>query len=182
MSFQAYLNNIHAKTGKTPADFRALAKKKGLTTYREVLDWLKADFGLGHGHANAIAQLLINADKFKAAPADKLAAHFAGDKLKWRQAYEVLADKLQQFGPDVTLAPNQTYINVLRKRKKFAILQPSTAERFDIGIKLKGVAPTDRFEQAGNWNSMVTHRVRISDPKQINAEVIKWLKQAYEAA
>lgn len=52
----------------------------------------------------------------------------------------------------------------------------------DIGIKRKGVAPTERFEVAGSWNAMVTHRVRISDPQQIDAEVIAWLQQAYAAA
>ena len=75
-----------------------------------------------------------------------------------------------------------TYINVVRRGKKFAILQPSAAERFDIGIKLKGVKPTGRLEAAGSWNAMVTHRVRISDPKQIDKEVLAWLKQAYDAA
>ena len=52
----------------------------------------------------------------------------------------------------------------------------------DIGIKLKGVAPTERFEAAGSWNAMVTHRVRITDPQQIDADVLAWLKQAYDAA
>ncbi len=55
-------------------------------------------------------------------------------------------------------------------------------ERFDVGIKLKGVALTERFEAAGTWNKMVTHRVCISDPKQIDAEVLSWIKQAYDAA
>lgn len=67
MSFQAYLNNIQAKTGKTPDDFRRLAAKKGFThdgTMRpgikagEVVAWLKEDFQLGHGHAMAIFALL----------------------------------------------------------------------------------------------------------------------------
>jgi hypothetical protein len=65
--------------------------------------------------------------------------------------------------------------------KKFAILQPSTAERFYIGLKLKSVAPSDRLEAAGSWNNMVTHRIRISDPKQIDEEVVAWLRQAYDA-
>ena len=55
-----------------------------------------------------------------------------------------------------------------------------TGERMDIGIKLKNMATTGRFEEAGTWNAMVTHRVRITDPKQIDAEVINWLKQAYD--
>jgi hypothetical protein len=182
MSFQAYLDTIKAKTGKTPDDFRALAAQKGLTQYSEVVAWLKNDFGLGQGHANAMAQLLVNAEKFTSKPEDKLAAHFAGDKARWRAAYDDIAAQINAFGADIAFSPNSSYINVQRGGKKFAILQPSTPERFDIGIKLKGAAPDARFEASGSWNAMVTHRVRISDPRQIDAEVLDWLKRAYEAA
>ena len=67
MSFQAYLTNIHAKTGKTAADFRALAQEKGITeggTIRPgvkaatIAEWLRDDFGLGHGHSMAIYSVL----------------------------------------------------------------------------------------------------------------------------
>ena len=67
MSFQAYLDNIQAKTGKTPADFKAMAAEKGFAgsagiadgvKAMQITDWLKADFGLGHGHAMAIVALL----------------------------------------------------------------------------------------------------------------------------
>src|SRR6478735_5881621 len=58
MSFQAYLDNIKAKTGKTAEDFKKLAEKKGLldpsTKATEVVNWLKKEYGLGHGHAMAI--------------------------------------------------------------------------------------------------------------------------------
>jgi Domain of unknown function (DUF4287) len=67
MSFQSYLDNIQTKTGKTPDDFRALAKEKGLAADNqlapgvkagEIIAWLKAEFDLGHGHAMAIVALL----------------------------------------------------------------------------------------------------------------------------
>jgi Domain of unknown function (DUF4287) len=62
MTFQAYIDNIKAKTGKSPADFKALAKKKGLlesgVKAGEIVAWLKKDFGLGHGHAMAIYAVL----------------------------------------------------------------------------------------------------------------------------
>lgn len=67
MSFQAYLTNIQAKTGKSPSDFRALAEKKGFTHKGKlgagvkagaVVKWLKEEFQLGHGHAMAIFALL----------------------------------------------------------------------------------------------------------------------------
>lgn len=67
MSYQAYLTNIQAKTGQSPADFRALAEKKGFTQNGQlaagakagaIVKWLKEDFQLGHGHAMAIYALL----------------------------------------------------------------------------------------------------------------------------
>jgi predicted transport protein len=179
--FQSYLDNIKARTGKTPADFRALAKEKGLTKAGQVVAWLKKDYGLGYGHAGAIWLMIGHADDLKASPDQKVAAHFTGNKARWRKPYDALVKKIVRFGKDVELSPNMTYINVLRRSKKFAIVQ-TTADRLDIGIKLKGVAPTKRFEAAGSWNAMVTHRVRISDPKQIDKDVLAWLKRAYEAA
>jgi len=179
-AFQSYLDNIKAKTGMTPADFRKLAKQKGLVKAGEIVAWLKKDFGLGYGHAGAIWQLIGHADDVKASPDDRLAKLFAGNKIKWRKAYDTLEKKVRKFGTDVQVAPNMTYINLCRGSKKFAIVQ-TTADRLDIGIKLKGIAPTEQFEAAGSWNAMVTHRVRISDPKQIDAEVLAWLRQAYDA-
>ena len=72
--------------------------------------------------------------------------------------------KLAGLGDDFKAAPTGSYISLLRGAKKFGIIQISAADRIDIGIKLKSAAPTGRFEAAGSWNNMVTHRVRISDP------------------
>lgn len=63
MSFQAYINNIKAKTGNTPEDFKILAEKKGFLKDGQIIEtvkatqitnWLKEEFELGHGHAMAI--------------------------------------------------------------------------------------------------------------------------------
>jgi hypothetical protein len=182
MSFQAYLETVKSKTGKTPEDFAKLASEKGLTKHGEIVTWLKSDFELGHGHANAIVAVLLKSDTRKASGDEKLEKLCSGKRAVWRATCETLIAKLKAFGPNVDAVANETYINLLVGKKKFAILQPASAERFDIGIKLKGVAPTDRLELAGSWNVMVTHRVRIVDPKQVDAELLGWLKQAYEAA
>lgn len=61
MSFQAYLDNIELKTGKTPQEFIALAKEKGFTADTKAGDiaaWLKEDFGLGYGHAMAMVHVI----------------------------------------------------------------------------------------------------------------------------
>ncbi len=63
MSFQAYIDNIKTKTGKSPEDFKKLAEQKGflingqiIKTVKatEITNWLKEEFELGHGHAMAI--------------------------------------------------------------------------------------------------------------------------------
>lgn len=180
-AFQSYLDNIKAKTGKTPDDFRALAAKKGLTKNGEIVAWLKADFELGHGHANAIAHVIMSRDAAPVSQDDAVAAHFASKKADWRKPYDALAAKVTKFGSDVEIAPGKTYISLVRGVKKFGIVQV-TAERMDIGIKLKGVPPTARLEAGGTWNAMVTHRVRVGDAKQMDKEVLAWLKQAYDAA
>ena len=235
MTFQAYLDNIKAKTGKTPEDFRAEAKVKGLTKYGDLMTWLKTDYGLGHGHANAIAQMIVHnvgdklakveeatgltADDYRAlaeqkritgyddlmtwlkgeynlnpgqantiaqlilygdeaGQASRLAAqidpHFAGKKAVWRPTYDALVAEATKFGDDVALAPTKSYISLTRSGKKFAILDAATADRFDVGVKLRGVAPVGRLEAAGAWNNMVTHRVRLSSPDEANDESVSY--------
>lgn len=69
MTYKAYIDNIRAKTGKTPGEFLALATKKGfvkngkvLVKHAMLLTWLKTEMKLGHGHANAIIMYLRNPD------------------------------------------------------------------------------------------------------------------------
>lgn len=64
MSFQAYLDKVEELTGKTPKEFVAEAKKKNLTTHKEIMAWLKTDYGLGTGHARAIAHVILHGPEF----------------------------------------------------------------------------------------------------------------------
>ena len=72
MSFQAYMDNIQAKTGKSPADFKKLAEKKGFLKKGklaegikagDVIQWLKDEYELGHGHAMALFALFKGVKK-----------------------------------------------------------------------------------------------------------------------
>jgi len=65
MSFQAYLDNVEEKTGKTPKQFVTEAKKKKLTEYKDIIAWLKTDYGLGAGHARALAYVIRNGAEFE---------------------------------------------------------------------------------------------------------------------
>jgi hypothetical protein len=62
------------------------------------------------------------------------------------------------------------------------LIQPSTADRLDVGINLKGAAATARLEASGSFNAMVSHRVRVASAKDIDAQLIGWLREAYDKA
>ena len=88
---------------------------------------------------------------------------------------------IEKFGKDIEVAPKKAYVS-LRRNKQFAIIQPTTKTRVDVGINLKGVPSTDRLEDSGSFNSMVSHRVRLESKQDVDAELRKWLKQAYDAS
>jgi len=88
---------------------------------------------------------------------------------------------MKKLGPDVEVSPTKTYVSG-RRSKQFALVQPSTATRVDVGINLKGVAPSGRLEAAGSFNAMVSHRVRIERLEEVNAQLQGWLKKAYDAS
>jgi hypothetical protein len=88
---------------------------------------------------------------------------------------------VHKFGTDVQVSPKKAYVS-LRRSKQFAIIQPSTATRLDVGINLKGTAPTPRLEASGSFNAMVSHRVRVSKLGEVDKELLGWLKAAYKAS
>ena len=181
MSFQAYLENIQAKTGKRPEDIVCMVRAQGLSKPADVIAWLKAEFGLGHGHSMAIVTLLRSEDRPARSADDKVETYFSGAKARWRDAYNRLLVHVQQFGPDVAVSHGATYLSLMKGGRKFAIVQ-AVGERMDIGVKIKGAASAGRLEAAGAWNAMVTHRVRITDEAKLDDEVLGWLKQAYDKA
>lgn len=181
MTFQAYLDAIKAKTGLDPADFKRLASEKGILDAKAsvVLAWLKEDFDLGSGHGMAI----FGTFKDRPEASERVDKQFAGPKAHWRPVVDQLIATLAEHGP-VGTAPTDTYISLLKGKAKFAIVA-MTADRLDVGIKLRDaatIATSPRVEPSRSWNSMVTHRVRVTDPVQVDAELIGWLRAAYDAA
>lgn len=183
MSFQAYLDTIREKTGLGPSEFRVLAEKKGLladgTKPGAIVAWLADDFGLGRGHAMAIVATLRPTRAVDKSD-DPVGALFSGPREHWRPAFDALLVSVGEFGP-VGTAATSSYASLLKGRAKFGIVAV-TADRLDVGIKLKGEPPAGRFEAAGSWNAMVTHRVRVTAAEQLDAELLDWLRRAYAVA
>ncbi|MBZ9750786.1 DUF4287 domain-containing protein [Deinococcus sp. HMF7604] len=180
MSFQAYLDMVRAQTGKTVSDFRELAGAKGLEKHGQIVTWLKTEHGLGHGHATAVAAALLKAETRQATPEERVAAVFSGKKVAWQPLWTALLAHVQALGADVGVAPTETYLSLTRGGKKFALLQPGV-KGADVGLRLPSQVPAAPFEPAGSWNTMVTHRLRLTSPGEPDAALLDALSAAYQA-
>lgn len=173
--------NLEKTTGKSLDAWLALLKDQRSEKHGAVVSLLKTKHGMTHGYANLVAHKLLKSDAGSVAEggADLVAEQYSGAKAGLRPIYDRLAEAMSKLGGDVEFAPKKAYVSV-RRSKQFAIIQPSTATRLDLGLNLKGVEPTGRLEAAGSWNTMVTHRVKLAGADEVDAEVIGWMKQAYE--
>lgn len=176
----AMVANMQEKTGRTLDEWLPIARATGITKHRALLTHIKDEYGITYGYANTIAFFALKQDD--APEGDELVeAQYAGAKAGLRPVYDKLIAAVRAFGKDVELAPKKAYVS-LRRSKQFGLLQPSTKTRLDVGIKCKDLEPTGRLEAAGSWNAMVTHRVRVTDVGEVDAELIGWLRTAYESA
>ncbi len=179
---QTMIRNLEANTGKSLDAWIAIVNASGTDKVKERINFLKAEHGLTYGYANLIALYAKDrAGQAAGGETDMVAAQYAGEKAGLWPMYESLIATITAFGSDVVISPKRTYVS-LRRDKQFALIQPTTKSRLDIGLNLKAVEPQGKLEAAGSFNAMCTHRVRLEDPSGINAELIGWLKAAYEAA
>jgi len=172
--------NLEAKTGQTLEAWTADARASGHQRHLALVQWLKSDRGLSHGYANLVAHKALGSDAGSSDEAHLMAAMFAGPKGAMQPVYDKVASMISKLG-DAQFAPKKGYVS-FRRSRQFALAQPSTKDRLDLGLTLKGVEPSGRLEAAGSWNGMVTHRVRITSPEEVDREVENWLTQAWQAA
>ena len=173
--------NLEAKTGVSVAEWTSRIGNSGKAKHGELVAWLKTEHGLTHGYANLLVHLAKgSAAETSGASDDALVdAMFAGPKAAMRPAYDAVIAAVQRLGADVELAPKKAYMS-LRRNKQWALVQPSTATRLDVGLVLKGKPTTTRLEASGSFNAMVTHRVRVASAAEVDKELVGWLKEAYE--
>lgn len=177
----AMVANMKEKTGKTLDQWVRIARKPKLEKHGELVKFLKAEHEMTHGYANLVAHTVLDSSAAGKGAEDLVGAQYAGKKEALRPIYDALVAAAARLGQDVEVAPKKAYVS-LRRSKQFAIIQPSTATRVDLGLNLKGEAPTARLEASGSFNAMVSHRVRLASKKDVDAELRAWLKEAHSRA
>jgi len=182
---QTQLENIQKRTGKTLKQLYAILKKSKLNKHGEMRDYLKKELGMGHGDANTLVTIYrrTEGDEPSAATAtstdDALDQIYTGAKADLRPIHDRLMKAISKFG-EFEIAPKKTYLS-LRRKKQFAMIGPATKTRVDVGLNMKGVRATERLleEPPGR---MCQYKVKVTDPKEVDKELIAWIKQAYASA
>lgn len=172
--------NILEKTGKSVEEWIKAVKNTGIEKHGEMIKFLKTDHGFTHGYANYVAHKARQSDAGSHDASDLISSQYEG-KEALRPIYDRLISEVAHFGDDVEVSPKKAYVS-LRRKKQFALIQPSTKTRVDLGLVLKEKSAEGNLEAAGSWNTMVSHRVKITDLEEINSDVISWLEEAYKAA
>lgn len=178
---QTQIANIEKNTGKKLEQWIAIVNKSGFAKHGELIKFLKEKHGFTHGNANVIVHFAKQSHAGAAENSDDLVTEQFKDKEKLKPWDDKIMAEVNKFGKDVELAPKKAYVS-LRRKKQFAIIQPSTKDRLDIGLNIKGVEPSGIVEDGKKWNAMCTHRIRVEDAKVVNKDLISWIKKAYEQA
>ena len=176
-ALQTMINNMPEKTGKSLEEWTSILKDKKFAKHSEGVNYLKKEHGVTHGFANTIVTLSKNE---KHSADDLVTNQYAGKEILF-PIYEKLLSVVKDFGNDVTVTPKKTSVSVIRKRQ-FVLIKPATKTRIDLGLKLPEKATTDRLGNSGPFGTMCTHRVQITSEKDIDQELIGWMKEAYTKA
>ena len=178
---QTQISNIEKNTGKKLDEWIAIVNKTGLAKHGELVSFLKEKHGFTHGNANVVVHFAKQSHAGATENSDDLIAEQYKGKENLKPWYGKIMAEINKFGKDIEVAPKKAYVS-LRRKKQFALIQPSTKERLDVGLNIKGVAPSGIATASGSWNAMCTHRIKVEDEKTISKDLFNWIKQAYDQA
>jgi hypothetical protein len=189
---QKWVAELKQKTGRSLEEWIQYIRKAGPATEKEQRDWLKAEHGLGTNSAWWLAERASGGDKgiadddpesYLKAAEHYVEAMFAGSKAGLRPIYDELLQVGLAIGPEARACPCQTIVPLYRNHV-FAEIKPSTRTRIDLGFALaraRQPLPARMIDTGGLAKKQrITHRIPITTVPDIDAEVKRWLKIAYE--
>jgi hypothetical protein len=185
-----WVAELKEKTGRSVEEWVALVKKEGPKDEKARREWLKTKHKMGTNSAWWIAERVGGKSGEEDTPEGYLAAavryveeQYAAPKEKLRPIYDELLTLGKSMGGDVKACPCKTIVPLYRNHV-FAQIKPTTNSRIDLGFALthyKGKLPKRLIDTGGlAKKDRITHRIEITAVEQIDGEVKKWLKTAYD--
>lgn len=175
---QTMINNLPEKTGKSLDEWLMHLKTTSLEKHGQIVKYLKSEHNVTHGFANLITHYFLN-PSIEKKENDDLDAGLLLGKEPIAEVFFKAKSIFEGLNGEVEFAYKKAYISLRTPKKQFAILQPSTKDRVDIGLNLKGVEPEGIVTAAGSWNAMVTHRIKLTTIDEL-AGLESWIQMAYD--
>ena len=185
---QTAIANLKEKTGRTLEEWISFMKESGPPTEKERREWLKTQHKLGTNYAWWLAERAEGKGMEDGDPQAYLKAAekyveemFAGPKAGLRPIYDKLLALGLKLGKDVKACPCKTIVPLYRKHV-FAQIKPTTQTRIDFGLALGKMKTPKRLIDTGGFakKDRITHRIPVTKLAEIDDEVKRWLKIAYE--
>ena len=185
---QKWVNELPAKTGRSLEEWLELTRKAGPPTEEERREWLKKEHKLGTNAASWIAERLEGKGTEEDSPeaylktaAEWVEAQYAGPRSALRPLYEQLLKLGFSIGKDVKACPCKTMVPLYRNHV-FAQIRPSTNTRIDFGFALGNTKAPKRLINTGGYEKKdrITHRIEVKSMADVDDELKKWLKKAWE--
>lgn len=170
--------NVVEKTGRSVDDWMVVLRRADLEKHGEMVKLLKAEHGVTHGFANLIVHDFRAMGGDGAGTPDPIVEQYSGKKEHLRPVYDAIMARVEGLGDDVEVSPKKAYVS-LRRSKQFATVGPATNSAVEVGLNMKGHPGTDRLLTG---KGMVTHRVRLGSPEEVDDELVGWIGTAYEGA
>lgn len=185
---QSVIANMKTKTGRHVDEWIAFVRKHGPKTEKERREWLKQEHKLGTNYAWWIAERAEgkgeedgDSGAYLVAAEGYVKDMFTGGKAGLKPIYDELLELGFAIATDVKACPCKTIVPLYRKHV-FAQIKPTTRTRIDLGLALGSTeAPKRLIDTGGNKKGdRITHRIEITSTADIDADVKRWLKKAYE--
>ncbi len=183
-----WIETLKTKTGRSLDEWLRFIKKEGPKVETACRDWLKSTFELGTNTAWWLAERAAGKGNdedtpdgyLKAAPR-YVDAMFAGPRAALRPLYDKLLKLGLAMGKDVKACPCKTIVPLYRNHV-FAQIKPATNKRIDMGFALGAMKAKGRLIDTGGYakKDRITHRIPVETAADIDAEVKRWLKTAYD--
>ena len=174
------IENLKEKTGHSLDEWKNIISKEKLAKHGEIVKFLKEAHSVTHGYASEIALKALGSDADSSSNTDEFLESQYKGKEHLKAFYDKLIAEVEKFGGEFEIAPKKTYVS-LKRKKQFIILNPASKTRFEIGFNLKGVEPKGKLE-AEKPNGICSHKINLADIKEIDKEVIDWIKKAFDNA
>lgn len=176
------IENMPAKTGKSLAEWIEILEdeRDGMTRHKQLVDHLRAKYGLGMNYADIVVHKANKTDSASQDGEALISKQYEG-KENLRPIYDMLMAKIMAFGDDIEVAPKNSYVS-LRRKKQFACLKPATKSRFELELIIKNQEAEGKLELISGSGAMCTHKIKLSDPGEVDEEVIQWASIAYGMA